>query len=305
MKKIKIKNTDLEVSNLILGCMRINQEDRNPQKVIETAYNNGINFFDHADIYGRGECESIFAEAFAKTNINRSQIYLQSKLGIVPGIMFDQSKEHILNSTDKILNRLNTDYLDTLLIHRPDVFVEPEEVAEAFYILKKSGKVKYFGVSNHKKSQIELLKTAVKESLVINQLQFGLKHTEILDSGLNVNMHNDASIDRDDSIWDYSRIEGMTIQAWSPFQYGHFEGIFIGNEKFPNLNRKLVEVAEKYNTSPAAIAYAWINSHPANVQTIIGTMNPKRIEEIAVASDIVLSREEWYSLYIAAGNVLP
>lgn len=305
MKKIKIKNTDLEVSSLILGCMRINQEGRNPQKVIETAFDNGINFFDHADIYGRGKCESIFAEAFAKTNINRSDIYLQSKLGIIPGIMFDQSKEHILNSTDQILSRLNTDYLDTLLIHRPDVFVEPEEVAEAFYILKKAGKVKYFGVSNHKKSQIELLKTAVQEPLVINQLQFGLKHTEMLDSGLNVNMHNDASIDRDDSIWDYSRIEGMTIQAWSPFQYGHFEGIFIGNEKFPDLNRKLFEVAEKYNTTPTAIAYSWINSHPANVQTIIGTMNPKRIEEIAVASDIVLTREEWYSLYIAAGNVLP
>lgn len=303
MKKIQI--ADMQASQIILGCMRIIEPGKNPVKVIETAYENGINFFDHADIYGAGQCETVFAEALAQTSIRREDIYLQSKCAIRPGVAFDFSKEHIIKSVEGSLQRLQTDYLDTMLLHRPDTLMEPEEVAEAFYELEKSGKVRYFGVSNQNPMQVELLKTAVKQPLLFNQLQFGLKHTEMVDAGLNVNIPNQASHMQDGSVLEYSRINKMTIQAWSPFQHGYFDGPFVGNDKFPELNKKLEEYAEKYNLSPSGIAIAWINRHPARMQTIIGTMTERRIEEVTNASDLVLSREEWYDLYMAAGNILP
>lgn len=303
MKKIQI--ADMQASQIILGCMRIIEPGKNPVKVIETAYENGINFFDHADIYGAGQCETVFAEALAQTSIRRENIYLQSKCAIRPGIAFDFSKEHIIQSVEGSLKRLQTDYLDTMLLHRPDTLMEPEEVAEAFYELEKSGKVRYFGVSNQNPMQVELLKTAVKQPLLFNQLQFGLKHTEMVDAGLNVNIPNQASHMQDGSVLEYSRINKMTIQAWSPFQHGYFDGPFVGNDKFPELNKKLEEYAEKYNLTPSGIAIAWINRHPARMQTIIGTMTEQRIEEVTNASDLVLSRDEWYDLYMAAGNILP
>lgn len=303
MKKIQI--ADMQASQIILGCMRIIEPGKNPIKVIETAYESGINFFDHADIYGAGQCETVFAEALAQTSIRREDIYLQSKCAIRPGIAFDFSKEHIIQSVEGSLKRLQTDYLDTMLLHRPDTLMEPEEVAEAFYELEKSGKVRYFGVSNQNPMQVELLKTAVKQPLLFNQLQFGLKHTEMVDVGLNVNIPNQASHMQDGSVLEYSRINKMTIQAWSPFQHGYFDGPFVGNDKFPELNKKLEEYAEKYNLTPSGIAIAWINRHPARMQTIIGTMTEQRIEEVTNASDLVLSRDEWYDLYMAAGNILP
>lgn len=303
MKKIQI--ADMQASQIILGCMRVIEPGKNPVKVIETAYENGINFFDHADIYGAGQCETVFAEALAQTSIRREDIYLQSKCAIRPGVAFDFSKEHIIQSVEGSLQRLQTDYLDTMLLHRPDTLMEPEEVAEAFYELEKSGKVRYFGVSNQNPMQVELLKTAVKQPLLFNQLQFGLKHTEMIDAGLNVNIPNQASHMQDGSVLEYSRINKMTIQAWSPFQHGYFDGPFVGNDKFPELNKKLEEYAEKYNLTPSGIAIAWINRHPARMQTIIGTMTERRIEEVTNASDLVLSREEWYDLYMAAGNILP
>ncbi|MBS4459065.1 aldo/keto reductase [Lactococcus petauri] len=303
MKKIQI--ADMQASQIILGCMRIIEPGKNPVKVIETAYENGINFFDHADIYGAGQCETVFAEALAQTSIRREDIYLQSKCAIRPGVAFDFSKEHIIKSVEGSLQRLQTDYLDTMLLHRPDTLMEPEEVAEAFYELEKSGKVRYFGVSNQNPMQVEVLKTAVKQPLLFNQLQFGLKHTEMVDAGLNVNIPNQASHMQDGSVLEYSRINKMTIQAWSPFQHGYFDGPFVGNDKFPELNKKLEEYAEKYNLTPSGIAIAWINRHPARMQTIIGTMTERRIEEVTNASDLVLSREEWYDLYMAAGNILP
>ena len=303
MKKIQI--ADMQASQIILGCMRIIEPGKNPVKVIETAYENGINFFDHADIYGAGKCETVFAEALAQTSIRREDIYLQSKCAIRPGVAFDFSKEHIIKSVEGSLQRLQTDYLDTVLLHRPDTLMEPEEVAEAFHELEKSGKVRYFGVSNQNPMQVELLKTAVKQPLLFNQLQFGLKHTEMIDAGLNVNIPNQASHMQDGSVLEYSRINKMTIQAWSPFQHGYFDGPFVGNDKFPELNKKLEEYAEKYNLTPSGIAIAWINRHPAGMQTIIGTMTEQRILEVTNASDLVLSRNEWYDLYMAAGNILP
>lgn len=304
MKQIQLGASSQMVSSVILGCMRINGA-KDPVKVIETAYDNGINFFDHADIYGGGECESIFADALAKTSLKREDLFIQTKCGIVPGVMFDFSKKHIIESVEGSLQRLKMDYVDALLLHRPDALVDPSEVAEAFDELEKSGKVRHFGVSNQKPMQIDLLKKYVKQPLLANQLQFGLKHSGMIDQGIHVNMTDDGSVDHDGSVLDYSRLNDMTIQAWSPYQYGFFEGVFIGNEKFPELNQALDNLAEKYGTTPTGLAAAWILRHPANMQVIAGTMNPGRIEEIAKASEIQLTREDWYELYRAAGNILP
>lgn len=304
MKKIQLGTTTQMVASVILGCMRINGAE-NPVKVIETAFDNGINFFDHADIYGDGECEEIFSSALEKTSLKREDLFIQTKCGIVPGVMFDFSKKHIIESVEGSLRRLKMEHVDALLLHRPDALVEPAEVAEAFDELEKSGKVRYFGVSNQKPMQIKLLKKYVRQPLLINQLQFGLKHSEMIDQGIHVNMTDEASIDHDGSILDYSRLHEMTIQAWSPYQYGFFEGVFIGNEKFPNLNQKLKELAKKYQTTPTGLASAWILRHPANIQVIAGTMNVNRIKEIAQASEIIISREDWYELYREAGNILP
>jgi predicted oxidoreductase len=304
VKKIKFGSTDIEVSSVILGLMRINNA-KDPVAVLTTAIENGITYFDHADIYGGGECEKIFADALAKTDYKREDLFIQSKCGIVPGKMFDFSKEHIIESVEGSLKWLNVDYLDVLLLHRPDTLVEPEEVAAAFDELEKAGKVKYFGVSNQNPRQIELLKKYVSQPLVANQLQFGVMHTGMIDQGIHVNMTDSGSVDHDGGILDYSRLNDMTIQAWSPYQYGFFEGVFIGNEKFPELNAKLEELAKKYQTTATGIASAWILRHPANMQVIAGTMTPHRIEEIAKASTIVLTRQEWYEVYLAAGNILP
>ncbi|MEM5201328.1 aldo/keto reductase [Enterococcus faecalis] len=300
MKQLQFGTSDETVSSVIL---RLNGAE-NPQQVIETAYDHGITFFDHADIYGGGDCETIFGKALKESTIRREDIFIQTKCGIRQGF-FDFSKAHILEAVEGSLQRLGVDSVDALLLHRPDTLVEPEEVAEAFHLLEKQGKVRYFGVSNQTPGQIELLKTAVKQPLLANQLQFGIKHTGMVDQGLQTNMEISGSIDYDHGILDYSRLKQMTIQAWSPYQYGYFEGVFIGNEKFPELNQKLSELAEKYQTTPTGLASSWILRHPANMQVIAGSMNLGRIEEIAKAADIVISREDWYDIYRAAGNVLP
>ncbi|EOL43379.1 aldo/keto reductase [Enterococcus caccae] len=303
MKKIQFGTSDLQAASVILGCMRMNGAEK-PAEIIETAFEHGIDFFDHADIYGAGECETIFGKALKETSIKREDIVIQTKCGIRKG-MFDFSKEHIVSSVEGSLKRLGVDYVDALLLHRPDTLVEPEEVAAAFDQLEAQGKVKYFGVSNQKPMQIELLKKTVKQPLLANQLQFGIKHTGMIDQGIHVNMTDEASIDHDGSILDYSRLNQMTIQAWSPYQFGFFEGVFIGNEQFAELNKTLDKIAEHHNCTATGLATAWILRHPAQMQVIAGTMNKGRIIEIAKASEIVLSREEWYEIYRVAGNSLP
>ena len=305
MKKITLGNSDLQGSNIALGCMRMNAlSKKDAAHVIENAMELGIDFFDHADIYGDGESEKTFSEAIDMNPSVREKMTLQTKCGIRKG-SFDFSKEHILESVDGSLKRLNTDYVDSLLLHRPDALVEPEEVAEAFTELQESGKVRHFGVSNQNPMQIELLKKYLKQDLIVNQLQFSIMHTGMIDAGINVNMQHDPAIVKDSSILDYSRLNDMTIQAWSPFQYGMIEGVFVGNDKFPKINAKLQEMAEKKGVTDSAIAVAWILRHPANIQPIVGTMNPERLTGIAKACDIELTREEWYDIYLAAGNELP
>ncbi len=306
MEKINLGKSTLKVPSIAIGCMRINSMGKEElTNYIKFCVENGLNFFDHADIYGRGECEKLFGEALKNSGIKREDIIIQSKCGIVPGKMYDFSKEYILKSVDGILERLGTDYLDVLVLHRPDALVEPEEVAEAFNTLYTSGKVKYFGVSNHKPSQIELLKKYAKQDILANQLQLSLPFSNMIASGLEVNMLTDGAYDRDGSVLDYCRLNDMTIQAWSPFQYGFFEGVFIGSEKYPELNKVLDELAEKYKVTPTGIATAWILRHPAKVQMIAGTTKISRLQEIIDGSKIKLTREEWYKLYLSAGYILP
>ena len=192
-----------------------------------------------------------------------------------------------------------------LLLHRPDALVEPQEVAEAFSQLEKSGKVRYFGVSNQSPNQIELLQAAVKQKLLFNQLQLSLMFTGMVDAGINVNMKNENSFDHDNGALDYCRLKGITVQAWSPFQYGMFEGAFVGNDKFPSVNACLDEMALKYKVSASAVAAAWLLRHPARMQVVLGTTKAERLRDISAAAGIVLSRQDWYKLYTAAGNQLP
>lgn len=304
LKQLNLGNGEIRASAISLGCMRIaDMDDKAVNTLIQTALDNGINFFDHADIYAGGRSEEVFAKALANMGI-RDKIFIQSKCGIQSGY-YDFSKEHILKSVDGSLKRLKTDYLDVLLLHRPDTLMEPEEVAEAFTLLHSSGKVRYFGVSNQNPMQIELLSKYLNQNIIINQLQVSIMHTGIIDSGLNVNMKIDPSVDRDGSILEYCRLKGITIQPWSPFLYGFFEGVFIDNPKFPELNKKLNEIAEKKGVTNSAVAIAWLLRHPANMQPIVGTTNPKRLADICKAGEVELTRPEWYEIYTAAGNKLP
>ncbi len=302
---IKMGGSSIAASAIIMGCMRIGE--KSPQDVntlIAKSLELGINTFDHADLYGGGASEEVFAKAMALGQVKREEIVLQSKCGICSGY-YDLSKEHIMTSAEQILKRLHTDYLDVLLLHRPDTLMEPEEVAAAFDELHTSGKVKAFGVSNMNSMQIEYLQSCLPWKLIINQLQFGAAHTGMVDSGLNVNMRKEAGIDRDGSVLEYCRMRDITIQTWSSLQYGFFEGTFLNNEKYPELNQVLERIAEENNTTAGAAAIAWILRHPAKMQAVVGTTNAERLGKIAEASRINLTRQEWYEIYCAAGNVLP
>lgn len=304
MKQVRFGGM-FEVPAVALGCMRIVGKTRaEAEKVVAAAMDNGINFFDHADIYGSGNSERVFAQAIKDNGIARDKIFVQGKCAIHDG-HYDFSKEHILSSIDGILKRLDTDYLDTLLLHRPDSLMEPDEVAEAFTKLQAEGKVRFFGVSNCNGGQIALLQKYCKQKIAADQLQLSLAFTPMIDSGFNVNMQNDASVNREAGVLEYCRLNDITIQAWSPLQYGFFEGCFIGSKKYPALNKKLDELAEKYGVTDSAIAIAWILRHPANMQAIVGSMNPQRIADFAKAGDVTLTRKEWYELYVSAGNVMP
>lgn len=306
IKKVPLGNSAVRVPAVAVGCMRVGGMETDAlASYLELCVENGLNFFDHADIYGGGQCETKFAEAFKKTGLRREDVILQSKCAICPGRMYDFTKEHILSAVDGILMRLDTDYLDVLLLHRPDALVEPEEVAEAFDRLESAGKVRRFGVSNHRPYQIELLKKCVRQEIAVNQLQLSIPFSGMIAAGMEANMLTDGAADRDGGILDYCRLHDITIQAWSPFQYGFFEGVFIGSEKYPKLNQVLNELGEVYGVTPTGIATAWILRHPAKIQMIAGTTNPGRMKEIIAGSQITLTREEWYKLYLSSGHILP
>ena len=309
MKLLNIVNGPRNVSAIVQGCMRmpaLSKEDA--AKVIRSAYDCGINFFDHATCYGEnGEAEKRFAEAFPLTGIKREDIFIQSKCGLCfDRNEFDWTKENILKSVEDSLKRLNIEYLDALLLHRPDVLYDPEEVADAFNILEHAGKVRHFGVSNLVPMQIELLKKYVKQPLVFNQVQLSLEQSQLIDQALYMNNKTtEFSVNRDGNALDYCRLHDITIQAWSPLQIGMFGGTFIDNPDFPELNKALEKIAEREGASKTAVAIAWILRHPAKMQAIIGTMNPEHIKDACKAADVNLSHHDWYELYLAAGKYLP
>ncbi len=304
MYNIELGKSGLQVPTIAVGCMRIsNMNEKEVSAFVNTALRHGANFFDHADIYGRGQSEVVFGKAILPSM--RENVIIQTKCGIVPGKMFDFSYEHIVESVNGSLKRLGTDYIDVLLLHRPDALMEPEEVAKAFDELKASGKVRNFGVSNQNPHQIQLLQNSLDMPICANQLQFGIMHAPMLQSGINVNMYNDSAVNRDGGVLDFCRLNKITIQPWSPMQYGFFEGCFIDNEKFPELNNTLEKLGEKYGVSKTTMAFAWILRHPAKMQPVTGTTNLTRLADCLKATDINLTREEWYEIYKSAGNILP
>lgn len=303
MKYIKLNDT--KASQIVLGCMRI--ADKTVEEVealVKTAMENGINFFDHADIYGGGKSEELFGEVLKRNPSWRKDMIIQSKCGIRRGF-YDFSKEHIIASVDASLQRLQCEYLDILLLHRPDTLMEPEIVAEAFDELYKDGKVKHFGVSNMNTMQMELLKKFCKFPLMINQLQFNPVNATIIDSGINVNMDNAGAVDRDGSILEYARIHNITIQPWSIMQASWEKGTFLNHPDYQKLNETLNDLGKKYGVSASAMNVAWILRHPANMQPIAGTASPEHLKELCKASEIEITREEWYQIYLSAGKMLP
>jgi len=305
---LDIKNGPSHASRIILGCMRMpSLSVKDAVWQIEKAVEEGINFFDHATCYGNGEAEDRFGDAMKETTLKREDLIIQTKCGLrFERNEFDWTRENILASVDESLSRLKMDYLDVLLLHRPDLIYDPEEVAEAFDLLAQQGKVRHFGVSNVPMMQMKVLKKYVKQPLVINQLQLSIAASQLIDQTLYVNdLSTDMSIDRDNGLLDYCRLEDMTIQAWSPLQFGKFEGCFIDHEKFPELNKALAKLADKYGVSKAAIAIAWILRHPAKMQAIAGTMNPEHLHDYCDAANVDLTHHEWYELYLASGKQLP
>ena len=310
MKTVILPGTEITVPAVVTGVMRIQEKtDAEVRALFDASLAAGIDFFDHADVYGEGlhGCERRFAEALQLSPSQRSEITLQTKAGIVPdGPYFDFSYAHLIEAVDGSLAALDTDYIDILLLHRPDALVEPEEVAKAFDELHAAGKVRAFGVSNHTPGQIELLKKYVRQPLVANQVQLSITHAPIVAQGVAMNMAGlEQSISRDLGVLDYCRLHDITVQAWSPFQAGFFTGVFLGNPDFPELNAVIDRLAAKYDVPAEAIAVAWITRHPARTQVVLGTTTPERVTAAAKGADVELTRPEWYELYRAAGYLVP
>lgn len=305
MRYVDIKGTDMKVSRLALGCMRIGDKSVDEvEELIKTALDLGINFFDHADIYADGKSEKVFGEVLNRHPEWRKKMFIQSKCGIVPDKYYDFSQSHILKSVEQSLQNLHTDYLDILVLHRPDVLMDPKELALTFDILYASGKVRYFGVSNMNPMQIKLIRKHSKHPIVVNQLQFNLVNTGIMDCGFNVNMNNDESINRDGSLLEYCYLHDITIQPWAILQASWEKGTFIDHPDYKELNDKLEEIGQKYDLDKAAMSLAWILRHPSRMQPITGTTNPNHLRNLAKACDIKISREDFYALYLANNKQL-
>lgn len=310
MRFLKFGNNKLhDVSEIVLGTMRIaDMTIEQVEELLKTSLEVGINMIDTADIYGRGRCEEILGEVFKKNPGLREKFILQTKCGIrieEKFTYFDFSEKHILGSVEASLKRLQTDHVECLLLHRPDVLMEPEEIAGAFNKLYEEGKVREFGVSNMNPMMISLLQEYVPEPFVANQVQMSCAFTPMFDSAFNVNMQNDSAVMRDGGILEFCRMNEMIVQAWSVLQYGYFEGVFLGSEKFPKLNEVIDRIANERGVTNTAIALAWILRCPGKMQAVIGTTKPSRVIESAKACDFELTKREWYEIYLAAGNKLP
>ena len=308
MRYITLGQDDKELSEIVLGMMRIKDKSvKEVEELVETALSVGINAFDLADIYGRGRCEELLGLVLKNRPDLREKMWIQSKCGIriEEFTYFDFSKDYIIKSVDGILQRLKIDHVDSLLLHRPDALMESDQVAEAFDLLYKQGKVRDFGVSNQNPMMMELLKKDVKQPLAVNQLQLSAAFTPGFESGFHVNMEDSQAAMRDGSIFEYCKLHDVVIQAWSVLQFGYFRGNFVGNEKFQALNQVLERLAIKYGVTSSTIAISWILRYPAKMQAVVGTTNPKHLREVSQAANFSLTRKEWYEIYLAAGNNLP
>ena len=308
MRYITLGQDDKELSEIVLGMMRIKDKSvKEVEELVETALSVGINAFDLADIYGRGRCEELLGLVLKNRPDLREKMWIQSKCGIriEEFTYFDFSKDYIIKSVDGILQRLKIDHLDSLLLHRPDALMESDQVAEAFDLLYKQGKVRNFGVSNQNPMMMELLKKDVKQPLAVNQLQLSAAFTPGFESGFHVNMEDSQAAMRDGSIFEYCKLHDVVIQAWSVLQFGYFKGNFVGNEKFQALNQVLDRLAIKYGVTSSTIAISWILRYPVKMQAVVGTTNPKHLREVSQAANFSLTRKEWYEIYLAAGNNLP
>ena len=308
MRYITLGQDDKELSEIVLGMMRIEDKSvKEVEELVETALSVGINAFDLADIYGRGRCEELLGLLLKNRPDLREEMWIQSKCGIriEEFTYFDFSKDYIIKSVDGILQRLKIDHLDSLLLHRPDALMESDQVAEAFDLLYKQGKVRNFGVSNQNPMMMELLKKDIKQPLAVNQLQLSAAFTPGFESGFHVNMEDSQAAIRDGSIFEYCQLHDVVIQAWSVLQFGYFKGNFVGNEKFQALNQVLDRLAIKYGVTSSTIAISWILRYPAKMQAVVGTTNPKHLREVSQAANFSLTRKEWYEIYLAAGNNLP
>ena len=315
MKHIKLGKSDLVVSQIALGCMGLGgswdasslltkEDEKVTLKIVEAALEQGINFFDHADIYKRGKAETVFSSIWEANLVNREDIYIQSKCGIRLGgdlwdgsaPHYDFSYEHIIKSVDESLSRLKTDYLDGLLLHRPDTLMEPEEVVKAFSELKASGKVRYFGVSNHNGAQIDLLQSYLDEPLMTNQMEMSLVQANLIDEGLNVNSLVNPLDYRSQGTLEYCRRHQITLQAWSPLAGGALTSDVVLPE-YEEMTKLIRYYATEFGVSPEAIVIAWLLRHPAQIQPIVGTTTPARLQAICEAKNVQLTREQWYRLY--------
>ena len=308
MRYITLGQDDKELSEIVLGMMRIKDKSvKEVEELVETALSVGINAFDLADIYGRGRCEELLGLVLKNRPDLREKMWIQSKCGIriEEFTYFDFSKDYIIKSVDGILQRLKIDHLDSLLLHRPDALMESDQVAEAFDLLYKQGKVRNFGVSNQNPMMMELLKKDVKQPLTVNQLQLSAAFTPGFESGFHVNMEDSQAAMRDGSIFEYCKLHDVVIQAWSVLQFGYFKGNFVGNEKFQALNQVLDRLAIKYGVTSSTITISWILRYPAKMQAVVGTTNPNHLREVSQAANFSLTRKEWYEIYLAAGNNLP
>ncbi|KAE8126972.1 MULTISPECIES: aldo/keto reductase [Bifidobacterium] len=312
MKYAPLGTSGVTASRVALGVMRINEKQQDEaDEIVKTVLDAGVNFFDTADCYSAGESSRRFGQALVDLGVERDSIFVQTKFGIYRDsesndiARYDFSKKHLVAALDDELENLQTDYVDFVLLHRPDTLVDVDELAQAFNELQTSGKVRHFGVSNVNPWQVELLQSAVSQKLEVNQLQFGLGHTNMIQQEFHVNMEDAPSLDHDGGLLAYSRLRHMTIQAWSPFQFGFFEGVFIDNPKFPELNEELDKLARQYGVGKSAIAVAWILRHPAKMQVLLGSMTPSRLTDMVAGTEVELTAQEWYDLYLAAGNDLP
>jgi predicted oxidoreductase len=319
MEMIKIPHTDLNVARLAVGCMGLGgglapdtqltaDHERQARELLDAAEEIGANFFDHADIYGRGRSEEVFGRVLKQRPSLRDRIVIQSKCGIrwadePPGTpqRFDFSRDHILESVDGILRRLSTDRLDILLLHRPDALWEGEEIAEAFQKLHHSGKVRYFGVSNQNRFQMEYLQSFLLDPLVANQVEMSLLHNGFVEAGISFNQNSPRYPDGWEGTMEYCRMSGVLLQAWSPLAQGVLMGNVDGQPENIRRTAALVQqYAQQHETTPEALLLAWLLRHPAKIQPVLGTSRPGRLRACAKALSVSLSREEWYSLFAAA-----